>query len=69
MAAEVIDKDYITIKVSKKIGTNGIKKVKDYIRFLEVNKDAPRKVSQKTINELSRKINRAAWDKLKKKEE
>ncbi|MEP7142071.1 MAG: hypothetical protein ABI707_04330 [Ferruginibacter sp.] len=69
MATEMIDKDYITIKVSKKIGRMGIQRIKDFINFLETNKDASRKVPQKTINELSRKINKAAWDKLKKKRE
>ncbi len=67
MASEIIDKDYVTIKIPKRIGTDGIKKVKDYIQFLEVNGGVPKKVSQKTINEISRKINKDAWIKLKKK--
>jgi hypothetical protein len=67
MATELIDKDYVSIKVSRKIGSNGIKRIKDYIQFLEKNGSAPRKISQKTINELSRKINKEAWAKLKKK--
>jgi len=67
MVTELNDKAYVTIKVSKKIGRSGIKRVKDFINFLETNKDAPGKVTKKTINELSRKINKAAWDKLKDK--
>ncbi len=67
MATEAIDKDYIMIRVSKEIGAAGIKKIKDFIRFIEINKEAQKKVSQKTINELSRKINKDAWEKLKKK--
>lgn len=37
MATEVNDKDYVTVKVTKEIGTKGIKRVKDFIKFLEVN--------------------------------
>ncbi len=67
MASEITDKEYVTIRIPKKIGSKGIKKVKDYIQFLEVNGGVPKKVSQKTINEISRKINKDAWIKLKKK--
>ena len=48
MTVGVIDRDYITIKVSKKIGKAGIKRLTDYARYLEINKDAPKqKVSKK----------------------
>ena len=67
MTTEVIAKDYVTIKVSKKIGTAGIRRVKDFIRFLEINKDAPKKVSNKKIAELADEITAQAWEKLKKK--
>ena len=56
MATTAIDKDFVTIKVSKKIGATGIKRVKDYVRFLAINKDAPKKVSRKKIKELADEI-------------
>ena len=67
MATEMIDKDFVTIKVSRKIGTAGIKRVKEYVRFLEINKDAPRKISKKMIAELADEITAGAWEKLKQK--
>lgn len=68
MTVEVIDKDYIAIKVSKKIGKAGIKRLTDYARYLEINKDAPeKKVSKKVIKELADDITAAAWERLKKK--
>jgi hypothetical protein len=67
MATELINKDYVTVRIPKRIGTSGIKRVKDYIQFLEKSGSVSKKVSQKTINELSRKINKEAWNKLKKK--
>jgi hypothetical protein len=67
MATELADKDYVSIKVSKKIGAAGIKRIKEYVRFLEINKDAPKKVSQKMITELADEITAGAWEKLKQK--
>ena len=67
MATELIDKGYVSIKVSKKIGAAGIKRVKEYVRFLEINKDAPKKVSKKKIMELADEITAGAWQKFKKK--
>ena len=68
MTVEIIDKNHIAIKVSKKIGKAGIKRLTDYARYLEVNKDAPKKkVSKKVIKELADEITTAAWGKLKKK--
>ena len=68
MTVEIIDKDHIAIKVSKKTGKAGIKRLTDYARYLEVNKDAPKKkVSKKVIKELADEITTAAWGKLKKK--
>ena len=49
MATDVIDKEYVTIKVFKKIGARGIKRVKAYVNFLEINKDAPKKVVKNLI--------------------
>ena len=67
MTVEVIDKDYIVIKVSKKIGTEGINRIKAFVKSLEADSGKPKKLNQKIINELSREINKAAWDKLKQK--
>ena len=67
MATELIEKDFVTIKVSKKIGTAGINRVKAFVKYLEVDNGKPKKLNQKIINELSREINKAAWDKLKQK--
>lgn len=66
MATEVIDKDYITIQIPKKIGRLGIKRIKDYVKFLETNKDAPKKVSKKLIAKLADEITAGAWEKFKK---
>lgn len=67
MTVEVIDKDYIAIRVSKKIGRAGIKRLKDFVKSLEAENEKPKNPNQKIINELSREINKAAWEKLKKK--
>ncbi len=67
MASQLIDKDYVSIKVSKKIGIAGIKRVKEYVRFLEINKDAPKRVSKKKVAELADEITAGAWEKLKQK--
>ena len=68
MTVEIIDKDYIAIKVSKKIGKAGIKRLTDYAQYLEINKDAPKKkVSKKIIKELADEITAAAWEKFKQK--
>ncbi len=67
MATAAIDKDFVTIRISKKIGATGIKRVKDYVRFLEINKDAPKNVSRKKIKELADEITASAWEKLKEK--
>jgi NADH/NAD ratio-sensing transcriptional regulator Rex len=67
MATELINKDFISIKVSKKIGTSGIRRIKEFARFLEINKDAPKKVSKKKIAELADEITAASWEKFKKK--
>ena len=50
-----------------RLAAAGIKRVKEYVRFLEINKDAPKKVSKKKIMELSDEITAGAWEKFKKK--
>jgi hypothetical protein len=66
MATAAIDKDFVTIRVSKKIGAAGIKNLESYARFLEINKDSPKKVSKKKIMELADEVTAAAWKKFKK---
>jgi predicted HTH domain antitoxin len=67
MATEAIDKNFISIRISKKIGKAGIRKITDYARFLEINKYAQKKVSKNKITELADEITAAAWSKFKKK--
>ena len=67
MATELLEKDFVTIKVSKKIGTAGIKRVKDFVKSLEADNGRPKKLNQKVIKELADEITAAAWEKLKKK--
>ena len=67
MTVEVIDKDYVVVKVSKKIGTEGIERLKQFARLLEAEIEKSKKFKQNIINEFSRKINKTAWEKLKKK--
>ena len=66
MATELIEKDFVTIKVSKKIGTTGINRVKAFVKSLEADSGKPKKLNQKIINELSREINKAASARFKK---
>jgi hypothetical protein len=66
MATEAIDKDFVTIRVSKKIGTAGIKNLETYARFLEINKGASKRVTKKKVLELADEVTAAAWKKFKK---
>lgn len=67
MATEAVDKDFVITRVSKKIGASGIKRVKEYVRFLKKNKDAPKVISKKKISELADEITAGNWEKLKEK--
>jgi hypothetical protein len=68
MATQTLDKDYVTIKVPKNIGAARIKRIKEYAKSVEEEKNTPvKKVPQRLINELSREINAKAWEKLKAK--
>ncbi len=68
MLFESMDKSKVTISFSRKVGSSGIKKIKEYIEFLELNADAPkRKVPKAVINKLADEITKSAWEKLKKK--
>ena len=49
------------------MGRAGIKWLTDYVGFLEINKDAIKKVSKKKIMELADEITFSAWEKLKQK--
>lgn len=59
-ATEAINKYFVTIRISKKIGAAGIKNLENYARFLEINKDAPKKVHKKKITELADEVTAAA---------
>lgn len=68
MATQTLDKDYVTIKVLKSIGTARIKRIKEYAKSLEQEKSAPvKKVPQRIINELSKEINAKAWNRILEK--
>lgn len=68
MVVEKLDKDKITISFSRKIGSSGIKRIKEYINFLEKASTVKiKKVPQSTINAISDEITEAAWKKSKKK--
>jgi len=65
MAIEATDKDFVTIRVSKKIGAAGIRNLESYARFLEINRDAPKKVSKKKITVLADEITAAEGKNLR----
>jgi hypothetical protein len=68
MATETLDKDYVTIKIPKSIGTTRIKRIKEYALAVEKEKSAPvKKVPQRIINELSKEINAKAWNRILEK--
>ena len=67
MLLESMDKSKVTVSFSRKVGSSGIKKIKEYIEFLELNAGAPkRKVPKAVINKLAGEITKAAWGKFKK---
>jgi hypothetical protein len=67
MIVEKLDKDNVTISFSRKIGSTGIKRVKEYIEFLERASTVKiKKVPQSTINKIADEISEAAWKKFKK---
>jgi hypothetical protein len=67
MATQTLDKDYVTIKVPKSIGAARIKRIKEYAKSVEEEKNPPaKKVPQRIINELSREINAKVWDRIKR---
>jgi hypothetical protein len=67
VANQTLDKEYITIKVPKNIGPARIKRIKEYAKSVEEEKNAPvKKVPQRIINELSREINAKIWERIKK---
>jgi endonuclease III-like uncharacterized protein len=68
MIVEKLDKDKVTISFSKKIGNTGIKRIKEYIEFLEkASALKMKKVPQSTINKLADEITASGWAKFKKK--
>jgi len=67
MATEAIEKDYVTIRVPQAIGTTGIKRIKQNVKVLEANTQAPKRISKKRIKEIANEVTTAAWEKLKQK--
>ncbi len=62
-----MDNTKVTVSFSRKVGSDGIKKIKKYIEFLELNSGAPkRKVSKAAIKKLADEVTQAAWERLKK---
>ncbi len=67
MVIEKKTKDKITVTFSARVGKRGLEKIRDYIEYLELAGTAkPKKVSQASIDRISRKINAAVWQRLKK---
>ncbi|MBP6431646.1 MAG: hypothetical protein KA319_07765 [Ferruginibacter sp.] len=67
MPTDIIDNNYVSIRVSKKVGKLAIQQLTDYAHYLETTKDAPQKVSKKIITEIADDITASAWQKLKQK--
>lgn len=66
MLVKAKDKETITISFSANVGTRGIKRIKQYISFLETSGNE-KTVPQKAINTLTDSITKAAWLKMSKK--
>ena len=64
MVGEKKIKEIITISFSAKVGTKGLKAIKELVEMIEAQSLMP---SRKAINELANEIDKAAWEKLKKK--
>jgi len=61
-------KEIITISFSGKVGAAGLKRIKEFIDFIELQNSMPkRKVSQSVINKLAEEVNEVAWEKFKQK--
>jgi hypothetical protein len=63
MVVEKKTKEMITISFSAKVGTKGLKAIKELVEMIEAQSLMP---SRKAINKLADDINKAAWEKLKK---
>jgi len=67
MAAEALEKDYVTIKVPKTVGETGIKRIKQFVKVLAANTQPAEKNSKKRVREIADEITSAAWERLKQK--
>jgi hypothetical protein len=68
MTIEAKQANKITVSFSANVGTKGIKQIKNYIEFLELNASATQ-ISQKNINILAKDVTAAAWQNLKQKKQ
>jgi hypothetical protein len=64
MVVEKKTKEIITISFSAKVGTKGLKAIKELVEMIEARSLMP---SRKVINKLADEIDKTAWEKLKKK--
>ena len=61
-------KEIITISFSAKVGAAGLKRIKEFIGFIQLQNSMPkRKVPQSVINKLAEEVNEVAWEKFKQK--
>ena len=63
MIVEKRTREIITISFSAKVGTKGLKAIKELVEMIEAQSLMP---SRKAINELANEKDKAAWEKLKK---
>jgi hypothetical protein len=68
MVVEAKQNDKVTISFSGSVGTNGIKRIKNYVEFLELNATS-NSLPEKNIKNLADTITTAAWQKMKKKKQ
>jgi len=67
MIIETKEKNKITVSFSPNVGATGIKRIKNYIEFLEMGSTSKKNVSQKEISSIAKDISTAAWLKMRKK--
>ncbi len=69
MIIEAKQNNKITISFSASVGNKGIKRITNYIEFLEMGSGIGTTVSQSSIKNLADDITSAAWQKMKKKKQ
>ena len=67
MIVESMNKSKITISFSRKVGSAGIKRIKQYIEMLELDAGAPKKkISKTAVKKIADEIAQSGWAKFKK---